>query len=574
MSEKYKTLKVKELQELLQKNNLSTTGKKEDLIARLVKDDERKALESLEKEFELDGDFDESKINLDIPTDDIFALEKLPLIEKESVLSDDDDDVDLIFNDKKTIKPKATSVPSTSTSTAASPATSTASVAAKTTESIVKQTETPKQKTPTSGAISNTNNITTTTTTTTTTTVKATVSSSFKFTPITFDKKPATASTPVAATSNTAMTAAPGVKAPPKSKIKPAAAKPTPVPTKKLDDEAEKLRLEAERRLERSKRFGVKLDEKEMKEIRAARFGIQPATETAPTTANTKASKANTPAIPKAKEKHANNKKDDGSKKKTPADPQQEILKKRAERFGLPEKKVEETKTPAKKANNKNKKKASVATPKESPVKKVQNGRITKVKPATPVAANKNSNKKNITVNVTKNNVLNKKQKNVNKLNKEGIITQNKKNIINQRKVNIANNNNNNNNNNSDAAPIVNNGRVITIAPKSNTKTAPPTNTLKRKRNESNAAPANNGRSVVINPNQRKVTIAPAPPAATAPAPKPTQNGRSRNSNNSATRKRGPGSRQRNKNNSNQPMPIPAISPPQNQRRNKRGRQN
>lgn len=50
--------------ELLQKNELSTAGKKEDLIARLVKDDERKALESLEKEFELDGDFDESKINL------------------------------------------------------------------------------------------------------------------------------------------------------------------------------------------------------------------------------------------------------------------------------------------------------------------------------------------------------------------------------------------------------------------------------------------------------------------------------------------------------------------------------
>lgn len=49
---------------MLQKNGLPYSGKKEDLVDRLVKNDERKALESLEKEFELDDDLDDSKINL------------------------------------------------------------------------------------------------------------------------------------------------------------------------------------------------------------------------------------------------------------------------------------------------------------------------------------------------------------------------------------------------------------------------------------------------------------------------------------------------------------------------------
>lgn len=79
MSEKYKSLKVKEIQgkkvkkeykcwfkilncclELLQKSGIPHSGKKEDLIERLVRNDERKALENLEKEFELE--FDESKL--------------------------------------------------------------------------------------------------------------------------------------------------------------------------------------------------------------------------------------------------------------------------------------------------------------------------------------------------------------------------------------------------------------------------------------------------------------------------------------------------------------------------------
>ncbi|CEJ03341.1 hypothetical protein RMCBS344292_17327 [Rhizopus microsporus] len=65
MSEKYKNLKVKDLQvftnemttdinkELLQKNGLPHTGKKEELIERLVQHDEtiEKELGSLEEEF-------------------------------------------------------------------------------------------------------------------------------------------------------------------------------------------------------------------------------------------------------------------------------------------------------------------------------------------------------------------------------------------------------------------------------------------------------------------------------------------------------------------------------------------
>lgn len=50
--------------ELLQKNGIPHSGKKEDLIERLVRNDERKALEKLEKEFELDDDFDDSKLSL------------------------------------------------------------------------------------------------------------------------------------------------------------------------------------------------------------------------------------------------------------------------------------------------------------------------------------------------------------------------------------------------------------------------------------------------------------------------------------------------------------------------------
>ncbi|KAI8645003.1 hypothetical protein BD408DRAFT_412482 [Parasitella parasitica] len=493
MSEKYKALKVKELQELLQKNGLSTSGKKEELVARLVKDDERKALESLEKEFELDGDFDESKTPVsELATDDIFALEKLPL--KESVLSDDED-VDFIFNEKKTTKSTASSAPATSpSSTAASPIASIS--ATETVDTVVKQTETPKINSTNSAA-------------TITATVKTTVSSTFKFTPITFDKKPSiadTASTPIAATTTVARVITSKPKAAAAAAV--AAAKATSVPPKSLDDKAEKLRLEAERRLERSKRFGVKLDEKEMKEIRAARFGI------ATTTANADSKTTPTAAknSNKSKETTGNNKENGKKKKRVSTDAQKDMLKKRAERFGLPEKKMEEKEKQGKKTNSNaknNSKKAVVSTVKAPALKKIQKGRITKANP--PATATKN--KKNITVNVTKYNVLSKKQKNVNMLNKGGIILQNKKNIINQRKVNMVNKD----------APKANNGRVITIAPKITKST--PTTTLKRKRDESNATASHIGRTVTVNSSTKA---------------------NQRNSNNNATGKRGPGGRQRN----------------------------
>lgn len=55
------------LLEILQKNGLPHTGKKEELIDRLVKNDERKALELKELDDDLGNldDFDESKINLE-----------------------------------------------------------------------------------------------------------------------------------------------------------------------------------------------------------------------------------------------------------------------------------------------------------------------------------------------------------------------------------------------------------------------------------------------------------------------------------------------------------------------------
>ncbi|CAO3614908.1 unnamed protein product [Cunninghamella echinulata] len=68
MSDKYLKLKVKELQEILQKNGLPHTGKKEELIEQLVKhDEEKKALEidSLEAEFGNLEEFDETKLNLE-----------------------------------------------------------------------------------------------------------------------------------------------------------------------------------------------------------------------------------------------------------------------------------------------------------------------------------------------------------------------------------------------------------------------------------------------------------------------------------------------------------------------------
>ncbi|KAI9253365.1 hypothetical protein BDA99DRAFT_519596 [Phascolomyces articulosus] len=78
MADKYKSLKVKELQEILQKNGLPHTGKKEDLIDRLVKHDEKKTLElsSLDDLAGLD-EFEESKL------EDLDSLSELKSTEKK-----------------------------------------------------------------------------------------------------------------------------------------------------------------------------------------------------------------------------------------------------------------------------------------------------------------------------------------------------------------------------------------------------------------------------------------------------------------------------------------------------------
>jgi SAP domain-containing ribonucleoprotein len=50
--------------ELLQKFGIPHSGKKEELIERLVKNDERKALEKLERELEMDEELSDSKLEL------------------------------------------------------------------------------------------------------------------------------------------------------------------------------------------------------------------------------------------------------------------------------------------------------------------------------------------------------------------------------------------------------------------------------------------------------------------------------------------------------------------------------
>ncbi|PHZ13857.1 uncharacterized protein RHIMIDRAFT_235849 [Rhizopus microsporus ATCC 52813] len=182
MSEKYRHLKVKELQELLEKNGLSQTGKKEELIERLVDYDKRKELEKLEKEFNLD-EFTDPKLH----SFDIL---------KESVLSDDDD---LLDDELMTPLPTTTTAtkPATTPTTSTEKTTTTATTKATTNES--------KQEQP-----------------------------AFKFTPITFEKKAS---------------------------------------AKKETSISDQAKLDAQKKLERMKRFGVKLSEEEMKQIRAARFG-------------------------------------------------------------------------------------------------------------------------------------------------------------------------------------------------------------------------------------------------------------------------------------------------------------
>ncbi|OBZ85878.1 Uncharacterized protein C31H12.03c [Choanephora cucurbitarum] len=200
-ADKYKNLKVKDLQDLLQKNGLPHSGKKEELIERLVKHDEQnQEFASLEEEFGDLDEFDESKVNLDElgdkPIDDLTSF---------------DDNLESHTETKKKEEEKTVSEE----------------------ESKEKSKEESKEETK--------------------------PNSNFKFTPITFDK---------------------------------------PADTKKEENSAKAL-SDAERALERAKRFGIQLNESAKKDIRAQRFGIA----------------------------------DKQAKPTTGADP--DVLKKRAERFGI-----------------------------------------------------------------------------------------------------------------------------------------------------------------------------------------------------------------------------------------------
>ncbi|KAM3579193.1 hypothetical protein VKS41_008413 [Umbelopsis sp. WA50703] len=262
MSEKYSKLKVKELQELLQKHGLPHSGKKDELIERLVKHDEKK-MDDLALEEELGNleEFDEAKLE-ELAQDPEF----------------------------KAMQQQAADSEKHTTAAAAEP-----SAAAPPSSDEKKPAEPVEQVKP---------------------------GSNFKFTPITFDK-PAESDAP---------------SAPAKS--------------------------EAERRLERAKRFGVAVQDTVKKELRAQKFGSTEPTAKAPAPAATAddAAAAAAPARPRA----------------SPVD--DETLKKRAERFGLPTKTADKT---AKPANGKKESPKAPLNPEEEEKKRKRAERFGK--PAEPV---------------------------------------------------------------------------------------------------------------------------------------------------------------------------------------------
>lgn len=73
MSDKYKSLKVAELKDLLQKAGLPASGKKDDLIERLVKHDQQN---------DLDKQMEAELANL-VPKDDNFEFDDDPKINLE-----------------------------------------------------------------------------------------------------------------------------------------------------------------------------------------------------------------------------------------------------------------------------------------------------------------------------------------------------------------------------------------------------------------------------------------------------------------------------------------------------------
>jgi hypothetical protein len=277
-----------------------------------------------------------------------------------------------------------------------------------------------------------------------------------------------------------------------------------------LNEATEKLKLEAQRRLLRSKRFGVKLDEKEMKEIRAARFGI------APTTA----------AAADGKTKKAENNKENGKTSSKPST--QDILKKRAERFGLPvveEKKqvvVDEKKTKSKKGNKKTVE-PEAKTKKKIPIASNNNakgkaGKITKkiMNAATPSI---NSKKKTTTSQTTTRADL-LKQKTMKKMLEKADIVKDKKTIIHQRKANTINKNNS-------SVSAKQGDRVVTFE----TNSAPVTANKKRTaetNNNNNKNPKTPPKIVIQHLPTGKVVFVDGVPVKM----------KDKNNNNSATRKR------------------------------------
>ncbi|KAI7878226.1 hypothetical protein K492DRAFT_209120 [Lichtheimia hyalospora FSU 10163] len=240
MSEKYKSLKVKELQEILQKNGLPVSGKKEELIDRLVKHDESKALESLDDLAGLE-EFEESKLDLDSLDPDLKSLNDKPEVAEKPK------------EEPSKAEDKVTAAPPTSkadTTSNEKPATEQSTTTAATEEDVKDE---PAKEVVKPG-------------------------SSFKYTPITFAKKPSTTTT-----------------------------SPSPKPLPKATAAAASKNDDIEKKLERAKRFNVPLDEKTKQQMRAERFGS-------------------------------------GKKATSSSGVDPEVLKRRAERFGIVTKEAEDEK--------------------------------------------------------------------------------------------------------------------------------------------------------------------------------------------------------------------------------------